>query len=233
MNARTKLAASALLIVLLAALLAGLYWLLRETGALASILDTDALQARVTRMGAWGPAAIVALMTLAILVSPIPSAPIALAAGAAYGHGWGAFYVLLGSATGALAAFTVARLVGHATVHRWFGGRLSVGLIGSQNALMVVVFVSRLLPFLSFDIVSYAAGLTVLSFWRFAVATVAGIAPTSFLMAHFGSEMGSGESDRILLSTLALGGLTLIPIAVKLYRDWRARRRIGSDADPQ
>jgi uncharacterized membrane protein YdjX (TVP38/TMEM64 family) len=233
MNARTKLAASALLIALLVALIAGLYWLLRETGALSTILDTDALQARVKQMGAWGPAAIIALMTLAILVSPIPSAPIALAAGAAYGHGWGALYVLVGSAVGALAAFAVARFVGHATVHRWFGGRLSVGLIGSQNALMAIVFVSRLLPFLSFDIVSYAAGLTVLSFWRFAIATVAGIAPTSFLIAHFGSEMGSGETDRILLSVLALGGLTLIPVAVKLFRDWRARRRIGSGADPE
>jgi uncharacterized membrane protein YdjX (TVP38/TMEM64 family) len=171
MSVRTRLAAGALLV----GSLAGAYWSLHETGALATILDTDALHASVVQLGPWGPAAVVGLMVLAILVSPIPSAPIALAAGAAYGHGWGALYVLLGAGAGAMAAFGVARFVGHEAVHRWFGGRLSVGLIGSENGLMGIVFVSRLLPFLSFDIVSYAAGLTVLSFWRFAIATLAGL----------------------------------------------------------
>lgn len=221
MNVRTKIIVSA---VLLTALVGG-YGLLHRTGALQTILDTDDLHAQVVRMGAWGPVAIVALMIVAVLISPIPSAPIALAAGAAYGHGWGTLYVLVGAEVGAMAAFGIARFVGHDTVHRWFGNRIAVGFIGTQNALMGLVFVSRLLPFLSFDIVSYAAGLTALTFWRFAVATLAGIAPSSFLLAHFGSELGSGETSRITLSVLALGGLTLIPVAAALIRDWRAKRR--------
>lgn len=214
---------------LLAGSLAGVYWWLDETGTLATIMDANALHARVAQMGPWGPIAIIALMMLAILISPIPSAPIALAAGAAYGHGWGALYVLLGAEAGALVAFALARFVGHKTVHRWFGDRLSIGLIGSQNALMGLVFASRLLPFISFDIVSYAAGLTVLSFWRFAIASLVGIAPTSFLLAHLGLEMGTGDSHRIALAVLALGGITLIPVVVKLVRDRRARRRVPRD----
>ena len=218
---------------MLVGLTAGVYWWLSETGTLMTMMDAKALQTRVDQMGAWGPVAIVALMMLAILVSPIPSAPIALAAGAAYGHAWGTLYVMLGAVGGAMAAFAVSRFVGYETVHRWFGGRLSVGLIGSQNALTVIVFVSRLLPFLSFDVVSYAAGLTVLSFWRFAIATIAGIAPTSFLLAHFGSVMRTGEPDRILYSVLALGSLTLVPILVKLFRDWRARRHVARNAQSE
>jgi uncharacterized membrane protein YdjX (TVP38/TMEM64 family) len=222
MKVRTKLIAGALVV----GLLAGVYWVLHESGTLTTILDTNALHARVNQMGVWGPVAIIVLMVLAILISPIPSAPIALAAGAAYGHGWGTLYVLLGAEAGAVAAFAVARLVGYDTVHRWFGDRLSIGLAGSQNALMAIVVVSRVLPFVSFDIVSYAAGLTVLSFWRFALATFAGIAPASFLLAHFGSEMGTGQTKQILTAVLALGALTMIPIGVKLVRDWRARRRL-------
>jgi uncharacterized membrane protein YdjX (TVP38/TMEM64 family) len=226
MKVRSKLFSGALLLSLLACA----YWVLHESGTLTTILDTNALHARVMQMGAWGPAAVIGLMMLAILISPIPSAPIALAAGAAYGHVWGTLYVLLGAEAGAIAAFAVARFVGYETVHRWFGNRLSIGLIGSQNALMGVVFVSRALPFISFDIVSYAAGITVLSFWRFAIATFAGIAPTSFLLAHFGSEMGTGQTNKVLFSVLALGALTMIPVGVKLYRDWRARRRLDSNA---
>lgn len=216
--------------VLVLCALGAVYWLLAATGTLTTITDKSALHEIIVRLGAWGPLIIILLMMLAILISPIPSAPIALAAGAAYGHGWGTLYVLLGAEAGALAAFGVARLIGHDTVHRWFGDRLSVGLFGSQNALMAIVFVSRALPFMSFDLVSYAAGLTVLSTWRFAIATLAGVAPISFLLAHFGSEMATGETRRILISVLMLGGLTLIPVIIELVRERIASRRANATA---
>lgn len=204
-------------------LLAATYWLLHETGAMATIMNGAALRDHITQLGAWGPLTVIALMVLAIMVSPIPSAPVAMAAGAAYGHVWGTVYVILGAEIGALAAFGIGRWLGAATLRRWFGDRLSVGLMGSQNTLMIIVLVSRLLPFVSFDIISYAAGLTVITFWRFAVATLVGIVPASFLLAHFGGEMATGESDRILISVVALGALTLIPLAVKIFRDRRGR----------
>lgn len=109
---------------ILVGLLAVAYVVLLETGLLAIMMNPEELHARVLKLGLWGPLTILGLMTLAILVSPIPSAPIALAAGAAYGHGWGALYILLGAQSGAIAAFAVARFVGCATVHRWFDARL-------------------------------------------------------------------------------------------------------------
>jgi len=201
------------------------YWVLRETGVLGTIVDEQRLREWIENLGAWGPIAVVFLMTLAILVSPVPSAPIAMAAGAAYGHGWGTLYVLIGAEAGALAAFGLARMLGGAALSRWFGKRLP-GLSGSQNALMGIVFASRLLPFISFDLISYAAGLTVLSVWRFALATLAGIVPASFVLAHLGFEMASGESARFLYTALALGLITGLPIVAVLVRD-RMRRRHG------
>jgi len=217
------------------AFLAGLFLLLAliatyvaldETGTLGTILDAAALREKVEHLGTWGPLAIIALMMLAVLASPIPSAPIAMAAGAAYGHTWGTLYVVAGAEAGALAAFGIARMLGHAALHRWFGGRLPAGMIGSQNALTWIVFASRLLPFVSFDLVSYAAGLTLLSAWRFALATLAGVIPASFLLAHFGHEMSGGEADAFLYTALGLGLVTAIPVAIKLWRD-RAGRRPG------
>jgi uncharacterized membrane protein YdjX (TVP38/TMEM64 family) len=219
----TKRIAAGLVLVLA---LVGIYWLLRRSGTMAHLVDPVAVKATVGSLGAMGPLTIVGLMMLAILVSPIPSAPIALAAGALYGHTWGTVYVLAGAETGALAAFGIARLAGHDVLRRWFGERLALGWLGSQNALMALVFASRLLPFVSFDVVSYAAGLTVLSWWRFAVATLAGIVPASFLLAHFGAEMAAGEADRALAAVLALGALVAIPLLVKLLRE-RQRRAAG------
>ena len=133
-------------------------------GILDRLRDGAALEQAVMQFGPLGPFLIIGLMTVAIVMSPIPSAPIALASGAAYGHYWGAFYVAIGSEIGALTAFGVARLIGYDALKAWLGTRLSMGVlhrfITSQNALMAVVFATRLMPFLSFDIISYAAGLT-------------------------------------------------------------------------
>jgi len=201
-----------------AGLLGLAYWLIRETILLELIQDGAIFREWLVGYGGWGPVIVIGLMVTAILVSPIPSAPIAVAAGAAYGHLWGTVYVICGAEIGALAAFGVARLLGFRVLQRWLGDRLSVGWFGSQNALMGIVFLSRLVPFVSFDLVSYAAGLTVLSFWRFAIATVTGIIPASFLLAHFGDELATGETESIVISILVLGTLTLIPFLVNLYR---------------
>lgn len=148
-------------------------------------------------------------------MSPITSAPIALAAAAAYGHLWGTLYVAAGAEAGALVAFGLARLVGYEAVRTWLRRRPSSNFLerflGSQNRLMLAVLVSRLLPFLSFDVVSYAAGLTPIRAWRFAVATLLGIVPASFLLAHFGAKVASGELYQAGSTLLVLGLVTLLP----------------------
>ncbi|MGO4853326.1 TVP38/TMEM64 family protein [Phaeovulum sp. W22_SRMD_FR3] len=176
------------------------------------LMDRDALEAMVARAGLWGPLLIIGLMTVAVVVSPLPSAPIALAAGAAYGHIWGTVQVVIGAELGALIAFGLARNLGRDALRRLFGAKVDAGLLGSQNALTRTVFASRLMPFVSFDMISYAAGLSCLHLWRFAVATLAGIIPTSFVLAHFGVEAISGDMGRTTWAVLGLGLLTGLPL---------------------
>ncbi|RTQ99657.1 TVP38/TMEM64 family protein [Halomonas nitroreducens] len=191
----------------------------------------DTLEQAVIRLGPLGPVLVIGLMTLAIVMSPIPSAPIALAAGAVYGHAWGTLYVAIGSGTGALIAFCIARLLGYDALRVWLGVRPSSGLLqrflGSQNALMAAVFATRLMPFVSFDVISYAAGLSPLRAWRFVVATLLGVLPASFLLAHFGDHLASDDLRRAGLTVLALGTITLLPLAWKAvparYR-WALKR---------
>ncbi|MEH6830761.1 MAG: VTT domain-containing protein [Sulfitobacter sp.] len=176
------------------------------------LLDAERLDMLVARAGIWGPVVIVTLMTVAVVASPIPSAPIALAAGAAYGHLWGTVQVVIGAELGALIAFGLARILGHDVLRRVFGDRVDAGLLGSQTALTATVLASRLMPFVSFDIISYAAGLSKLNSWRFALATLAGIIPTSFLLAHFGGEAVSGDLGRATWAVLGLGLVTGLPL---------------------
>lgn len=81
---------------------------------------------------------------------------------------------------------------------------------------------SRLLPFVSFDAVSYATGLSSLNFWRFALATLAGIVPASFLLAHFGSVAAEGDAGPATwIAAIGLGALTAAPLIWAAWRGWR------------
>ena len=209
--------------------LGAVYLFLRQAGVLEQLLDVQSFEALIKSLGFAGPVLIVCLMAVAIVMSPIPSAPIALASGAAYGHIWGTLYVAVGAEVGALLAFGLARLVGYGAVLSWLKAKPSSTLLNrflqSQNALTAVVFATRLMPFLSFDVISYAAGLTPLKTWRFAVATLLGIVPASFVLAHFGDALATGGAREFFLTSLILGLITVAPIAWK-FTPARYRERI-------
>jgi len=194
-----------------AMVIGGLIWAW-QSGLLATLQDSmsrKAIEAWVAKAGLWGPVLVMGLMTVAVVASPIPSAPIALAAGAAYGHIYGTIYVVIGAEAGALIAFGLSRSLGRKVIARWFGEKADMGLLGSQNALTFTVLASRLIPF---DLVSYAAGLSCLHLWRFALATLAGIIPTAFLLAHFGGEVASGDMGVATWAVLGLGLITGAPL---------------------
>jgi len=192
------------------------YYSLKQSGAMDLLTDSEQLKARVLELGYIGPLAIIALMAIAIIINPIPSAPIALASGAVFGHAWGTVYVVSGATIGAVGAFSIARLVGYDFLCKVFGKSIRLGWFGSQNALTGMVMGSRLLPFISFDLVSYGAGLTPIKFWRFTLATIIGLVPASFLLAHFGGELSSAGLDQALKAITFLGAFMLLPLIIGL-----------------
>ena len=218
----TKLRLLGALLVLVTLVLA--YFHLDTSGLLERILDGEWLRGQALALGARGPLLIVGVMALSIVINPIPGAPIALVSGAVYGHTWGTLYVVIGAEIGALIAFAIARVFGHDLLRRLFGERVALGWLGSQNALTWMVLASRLLPFVSFDLVSYGAGLTPLKAWRFALATLLGLIPASFLLAHFGGEMAGANLGNAMNVLLLVGLLVAVPVAIRIVRS-RARRR--------
>ena len=180
-------------------------------------------------LGIAGPFALIGLMVLAVVASPIPSGPIAVAAGALYGTLWGGTVVAAGAFLGACAAFGAARYLGFDAVRRSDNAILKyIAAPRSQTTLMLIVFASRLIPFISFDAVSYAAGITCLSFARFALATILGVVPICFALAAAGAAMLDGGMDWMWVVMLG-GSITLIPIVAKRIWDKIGFRTKSSD----
>ena len=167
------------------------------------------------RAGPWAPLVYMGAMIVAIIASPIPSAPLDIAAGLTFGLFWGTIYTLIGAEIGAIAAFLIARRLGRPRLAR----RLSSATMGHIDDLSArvgvkAIIVMRLLPAFNFDWVSYAAGLTAISLPRFAIATLIGMTPPVIAITAVGSTYADSPvlsiSILAVLVVLATGPLVVI-----------------------
>lgn len=218
------------ILVLLA--FAGLYGLIQFT-SLEEILTPSKLTAILREMGIVGPFALMGLMTLAVVVSPIPSLPIDLAAGAAYGPFWGGVYVLIGAEFGAIISFLIGRALGRDVLSRWLKRDITFCEQCSDRHLLGFMIVARLVPVFSFDIVSYGAGLTKMSLKAFALATLVGMAPPTFAFTYLGSAVVTVQWPFILAGGLLVLLFLLLPKWMMTHRDsWWVQALQGKSMAP-
>lgn len=192
------------------------WWLLEASGAIAFFSDAEALRRWIGELGLIGPMVVIGLMAANIVASPLPGGPVLIAAGAAYGPFWATVYGLIGIELGALIAFTIARTFGADAVRDWFGERATRRLEGSEATLMAIVIISRLVPVISFDVVSYGMGLTPLRLWRFALANLLGILPMTVLLAMVGDGLITADATGIALAAAVMIAMALLAVAIAL-----------------
>ncbi len=186
------------------------------------LFDLETIQKTIEETGAFGPIIIIVSIALAVVFSPIPSAPLTALSGAAYGHFWGAAYALIGAQIGAMIAFFIARKLGSKPIGKIVKKfELPTG-ISSQNGLTFSILIARLIPAISFDIVSYLAGLSAITSIRFFVATLIGMVPMTFLFSHVGNEFAWGNGG--LAGWGALSGGIILIVAGSMYTKMRRKK---------
>jgi uncharacterized membrane protein YdjX (TVP38/TMEM64 family) len=169
------------------------------------------------------------LMVAQSLAAPIPAVPITFTNALLYGPWLGALVSWSSSQGAAALCFLLSRVLGRPFVLRLVpAGALSRfdGFFARDGGLAVLVL--RLVPFISFDAVSYAAGLTSMGWLAFLVATGVGQAPATIVYSLAGASLATdvGRSGKLLLGFL--GGMAC---AVAILVAWR-RRRAASGARP-
>jgi uncharacterized membrane protein YdjX (TVP38/TMEM64 family) len=178
--------------------------------------DREKLRRTVEGAGALAPAVFVLLLVAQAVLAPLPAPALAFAGGYLFGTFWGFVLTWLGALLGGVLCFAIARSLGREYVAR------STRLQGLDRRVeehgAVIVFVLRLIPVVSFDVISYAAGLTGISFGRFFAATALGMTPGTFVFVYVG---GAPPGPGLYA---ALGGLAVLALGAYAYY----RRRFGS-----
>ncbi len=71
------------------------------------------------------PVVYMAIMAVAVVVSPIPSLPLNIAAGGFFGPLLGTLYSVAGALAGAVVSFFIARLLGRELIERFISGHIN------------------------------------------------------------------------------------------------------------
>lgn len=173
----------------------------------------------LARTGPWGPLVVIGLQLLQAILSPLPSWPVTVAAGALYGPVWGTLLSLVGGMLGATVNFYLARRLGQGLVRRTLGERWveRAGHLGPLHFLVLSLF-GRLIPIASFDMVAYLAGIGRISLPLFLGVALVGQAPAFFAYAYFGSDLAAAGEAGLWGSMLMLLFVGLIIGGQKLWK---------------
>ncbi len=177
----------------------------------ASYLSPSHIQEWLAGSGKFAPLVYIMIMAAAVVFSPIPSLPLDIAAGAYFGPIAGTVYSVIGALGGAVISFLIARYLGREFVERILGGHVNFCSSCSDKLLTKIVFISRLLPVVSFDVISYGAGLTKMSLKKFALATGLGMFPLTFIYNYSGSVLIFGTGMTVGLGVLMVVLFFLVP----------------------
>lgn len=184
-------------------LLAGGGWFLYSSGFFQAVRSPDALRAYIDRSAPYSHLLFFLVQFLSVVLAPIPSNITAAAGGLLFGT-WPAFLLTFGAVVaGSLLTFYLARALGRDFADRLVNRKLSEKY---QDVLRtkapVFLVLAFLFPFFPDDMLCILAGLSDISFRRFAVIVLL-TRPWGLL---FASALGG--------STLGLPPWVMVPIAL-------------------
>ncbi|MGP9831997.1 TVP38/TMEM64 family protein [Marinobacter sp. NSM] len=211
-----------ILVVVLVALAAS-WWLLQGLG-MPEQLSPNALSAWLGSQGSAGPLLLMLLMIIAVVVGPIPTLPVSATAGLAFGILWGTAIAAFGALLGAMIAFWIARCLGREAISNRFPDNPVLARDGSQRFLTIAILLTRLIPVFSFALISYAAGVTAIKAWRFAIATLVGMLPMTVVFAGLGNTFKLNPVLTVIAGMAILIVMTWLPWSISRHPNSRFAR---------
>ena len=205
-------------------------------GSVFAMFATGDFSAASDFMAQYGPAAAVVsflLMVFQSVIAPLPAFLITIANANLFGWWQGAILSWASAMAGAALCFWIARVVGREAVEK-LAGKNGIRQMeeffqrhGTQSVL-----IARLLPFVSFDWVSYFAGLTSMRFWSFFWATGLGQLPATIVYSYVGGML-TGGAKLLMTGLLILFALAILVVVTRqVYTETQKKKGAAQVAAP-
>jgi uncharacterized membrane protein YdjX (TVP38/TMEM64 family) len=187
--------------------------------------DFTVVKEFVASYGAYAAVVSFLLMILQSIAAPLPAFLITFANANLFGWWQGALLSWSSAMAGATICFFIARILGRDFVIKLTSktGLEQIDEFFKKHG-KTSILIARLLPFISFDIVSYAAGLTSMSFGSFFIATGIGQLPATIIYSYVGSML-TGGARLLVTGLLCLFALSALVILIRqIYVEKRKKK---------
>lgn len=182
---------------------------------LFQLYDVEYIKGYILSFGIWAPIVSFCLMLFQSVIAPLPAFVITFSNAALFGWIKGAILSWTSAMAGASLCFFISNYFGRSTAEK-LTTKLALKNFDTffERYGKYTILIARLLPFVSFDIVSYAAGLTSMSFWSFFWATGLGQLPATLIYSYAG-EMLTGGAKHLVLGLLMLFAFSFLVVLLK------------------
>lgn len=188
-----------------------------------SFTSPDEAAEFIRNLGWIGPFVVILFIIMEVIVAPIPGSVIAVASGYAFGPFMGVIYSYTGNVIGSVIAFYLARRFGRTFIAHF----ISRKQIDQYDAFItsrgnIVIWLAYLFPVLPSDLVSFASGLSDISYRKFITIVCLGYLPNMILLNYFGYALFDfGFGRQTILTGIAI--LILVVTGYLLYQRMRHR----------
>lgn len=171
------------------------------------------------------------LMVLQSLLAPIPAFLITFANAMIFGWWKGAILSFVSSMVGAVLCFYIARVFGRDVVVK-FTSNSALNEIEKyfEKYGSKTILICRLLPFISFDLVSYFAGLTSMSLPAFLLATGLGQLPATIIYSYVGGML-TGGAKLFVTALFLIFALSVLVVIIKQIFNERNKNNEHKEID--
>lgn len=193
---------------------------INEAAGTLSKVNVQAAKEYILSFGIWAPVVSFLLMVLQSVAAPLPAFIITFANAGLFGWVKGAILSWSSAMAGAALCYAIARIYGRSAVEK-FTTRAALREVDVffERYGKWAVLIARLLPFVSFDVVSYAAGLTSMGFWEFFWATGLGQLPATIVYSYVG-DMLVGSVKTVVFGLLMVFALSAFAFMFKqIWKD--------------
>ena len=217
-----------------AVVIGGLIYLLsRPEGC--SFLNEIPMQGNIQRLkifilsfGLWGPLISSFLMIAQSVVLFLPAFPIFVVNALVFGPVWGALLSWGSAVAGSIICFSIAKILGRPVVQRLVN---RVHLETADRALRryekYIILVFGFVPVISFDVISYASGLTLLTYWEFIPLVCIAQVPSALFYTLFVHRIDRGTLDIYWVVAAALFFLLgILGLAARVFINRQRRKEI-------
>lgn len=140
--------------------------------------------------GRLAPLIYVICVTIEVMIAPIPGLMLYAPGGVIFGGFLGGLLSLVGNTIGAGICCATIKGFGDKWMHKFFSDEKLESTQDQLNCQGVwLIFLLRINPLTSSDLVSYAAGLTHIPIWKVMTATAFGMAPLCFAQAYLADSV--------------------------------------------